>query len=152
MAALRVSASEIFRLNHWFQSGPASAAAAAWKSGGGSGWKTMPTEASTSMPVARGLKSFTSHALRLAADRRTPATGPTKTGSADGGNLGEELSDGSRRPGQALVNETKKEPNSTGSKQSGISPCFHAPGIFTTRNSGALPHRVWSSASLKTRQ
>src|SRR6516164_2136502 len=91
MAALRVSASEIFRLNHWFQSGPASAAAAAWKSGGGSGWKTMPTEASTSMPVARGLKSFTSHALRLAADRRTPATGPTKTGSVDGGNLGEEL-------------------------------------------------------------
>src|SRR5262252_8763073 len=47
---------------------------------------------------ARGLKSFTSHALRLAADRRTPATGPTKTGSADGGNLGEELSDGSRGP------------------------------------------------------
>src|SRR5499425_3725047 len=152
MAALRVSASEIFRLNHWFQSGPASTAAAAWKSGGGSGWKTMPTEASTSVPGARGLKSFTSRALCLVADRRTPATGPTKTGSADGRNLGGELSDRGRGPGQALAKETKKEPNSTGSKQSGISPCFHAPGIFTTRNPGALPQRLWRSASLKTRQ
>src|SRR5262252_5965112 len=98
MTALRVSASEIFRLNHWLQSDPASATAAAWKSGGGSGWKTMPTEASTSVPGARGLKSFTSRALCLVADRRTPATGPTKTGSADGGTLGEELSDGSRGP------------------------------------------------------
>src|SRR3970282_2671203 len=53
---------------------------------------------------------------------------------------------------QALAKETKKEPNSTGSKQSGISPCFHAPGILTTRNPGSPPQRRRRSASLKTRQ
>src|SRR5215475_12062529 len=47
----------------------------------------MPSEASTSVPAARGLKSFTSRALRLEADGRTPATWPTKTGSADERNL-----------------------------------------------------------------
>src|SRR5262249_3010261 len=88
MTALRVSASEIFRLNHWLQSGPAPAAAAAWKSGGRSGWRAMSTEVSTSVPVARGLKSFTSRPIRRAADGRTPATEPTKTGSVDGRNLG----------------------------------------------------------------
>src|SRR5215475_1914473 len=47
----------------------------------------MPSEASTSVPAARGLKSFTSRALRLEADGRTPATWQTKTGSADERNL-----------------------------------------------------------------
>src|SRR6266478_1859878 len=53
---------------------------------------------------------------------------------------------------QALANETKKEPNSTGSKQSGISPCFHAPGILASRNPGSPPQRRRRSSSLKTRQ
>src|ERR1700704_2250821 len=55
-------------------------------------------------------------------------------------------------PAQGLEKETKNEPNSTGSKQAGISPCFHAPGILARWKPGSLAKRRRSSVSLKTRQ
>src|SRR5580765_8672818 len=74
----------------------------------------------------------------------------TKTGTS--GRLAPARLPGRGKARQGLAKDTKKEPNSTGSKQSGISPCFHAPGILTTRKPGSPPQRLRRSASLNTRQ
>src|SRR5712692_76714 len=83
------------------------------------------------------------------------AAGSTYREYASPAAFGRRLASGtflSRLQEEVLLKEMKKEPNSTGSKQAGISPCFHAPGILTRWKSSSWPKRRRSSDSLKTRQ
>src|SRR6266481_216826 len=148
--AVSVSASEILRRNHAAQSGSVSGESSA-RSG-----SCSDLVASDSLVIDRGnynicasrqeAESIDIFAGRSESDGPSPPSERQKLAVSRAGESGGEAR------GQGLAKETKKEPNSTGSKQSGISPCFHAPGILASRNPGSPPQRRRRSASLKTRQ